>query len=443
MVRALFLLLDFFVYILIIFITITLRRMEVNPQLFVANIYAMLPFFPFFTFTLYLFSFYDVRDINRIKPNYGSLLNAVLVNVITGASVLYFLAAPLGMVTPKTILVAILTLYPLYIYFSRRLYIKFSFYKKNIIIFGSSPTLSAIENLLKNSKVYNITAVYPAPAADVKYNTDHLDLVLISSTLFRDNKEAWQLIAEKFIQKGILLKTDLNVYEEIFCRTPKEGLDDAMWLMRGVGGREIKEIYPVIKNLLDLIISLCLLPAILPACVLIYLLIKITDGFDPIFKQERAGYMQKIIYIYKFRTMRPGTEEITKLGALLRRFRLDELPQLFNIIKGDISLVGPRPIWIKEYEILNNLISGHAVRSIVKPGLTGWAQLNFKAPPNYFYLQDALKQNSAQTLEDAFTRFSYDVWYIKNRSFSLDAEILIKTIKRMFIKDKDVSKKTL
>ena len=439
MVRALFLLLDFIVYIIIIFLAITLRRMEVNPQLFAANIYAMLPFFPFFTFTLYLFSFYDVRDINRIKPDYSSLLNAVLVNVITGAGVLYFIAGPLGMVTPKTILVAILTLYPLYIYLSRRIYIKYSFYKKNIIIFGESNTLAEIKEALKQSKVYNIVAAYPAPQTDIKYNTNSLDLVLISSTLFKEHKETWPLIAEKYIQKGILLKTDLNFYEEIFCRTPQEGLEDAMWLLRGIGGRETREIYPSIKKLLEFMISLCLLPLALPVAAVIYILIRVIDGFEPLFLQERAGYMQRIIFILKFRTMRPGTEEITKLGAFLRRFRLDEIPQLFNIIKGDISLVGPRPIWTKEYEILNNLIPSHAVRSIVKPGLTGWAQLNFKAPPNYFYMQDELKENSSQALADAFTRFSYDIWYIKNRSFFLDAEILIKTIKRMFIKDKDVS----
>lgn len=443
MVRSIFLLLDFFVYILIIFIAITLRRMEVNPQLFVANIYAMLPFFPFFTFTLYLFSFYDVKDINRIKPNYSSLLSAVLVNVITGAGVLYFVAAPLGMVTPKTILVAILTLYPLYIYLSRRIYIKFSFYKRNIIIFGASPTLTAIRKVLEDSKIYRITAVYPKPETTQEYPVDNLDLVLISSNLFKENKEAWPIIAEKFIQKGILLKTDLNAYEEIFCRAPKDGLNDAMWLLRGIGGRETKEIYPIIKKLLDFIVSVCSLPLVLPLCAVIYLMIKIIDGFDPLFKQERAGYMQEPVYIYKFRTMRPGTEEITKLGSILRRFRLDEVPQVFNIIKGDIALVGPRPIWTKEYEILNNIIPSHAVRGIVKPGLTGWAQLNFKAPPNYFYLQDALKENSSQTLNDAFIRFSYDVWYIKNRSLSLDIEIVIKTIKRMFIKDKDVSKKNI
>lgn len=138
--------------------------------------------------------------------------------------------------------------------------------------------------------------------------------------------------------------------------------------------------------------------------------------------------------------MKPGSENITKLGSILRRFRLDEVPQLINILKGDISIVGPRPLGKEDNHILNKYVPSHAVRSIVKPGLTGWAQLNFKAPPNYSVVNivenDALND---EIFDAAFRRLAYDVWYIKNQSFFLDLEIILKTAKRAFIKDSHVS----
>ncbi|MBQ3933830.1 MAG: sugar transferase, partial [Elusimicrobiaceae bacterium] len=143
--------------------------------------------------------------------------------------------------------------------------------------------------------------------------------------------------------------------------------------------------------------------------------------------------------VYKFRTMKPNTEHITRLGKVLRRFRLDEIPQIINILKGDISIVGPRPLYYNEYKFLNKYIPSHAVRSIVKPGLTGWAQLNFKAPPTYCVQNiDWENKPTDEIFDAAFNRLAYDVWYIKNRSLALDLEILLKTAKRAFIKDSTI-----
>ena len=145
---------------------------------------------------------------------------------------------------------------------------------------------------------------------------------------------------------------------------------------------------------------------------------------------------QNKIFVYKFRTMIPNSEKITKLGAVLRRFRLDEIPQIINILKGDIAIVGPRPLYYNEYDFLNKYVPSHSVRSIVKPGLTGWAQLNFKAPPTYCVQNIDLGNNPTDEIFDAaFNRLAYDVWYIKNQSLMLDIEIILKTAKRAFIKD--------
>ena len=114
---------------------------------------------------------------------------------------------------------------------------------------------------------------------------------------------------------------------------------------------------------------------------------------------------------------------------------MDEIPQLINVLRGELSFVGPRPLWEGELTILNSNIPNHTIRTIVKPGITGWAQLNFKAPPNYKITDAQHPAAEPHAFDAAFTRFSYDVWYIKNRSLWLDIEIMIKTGIRAFIKD--------
>ena len=110
-------------------------------------------------------------------------------------------------------------------------------------------------------------------------------------------------------------------------------------------------------------------------------------------------------------------EQITGAGKVLRKFYLDEIPQFFHIFKGDISFVGPRPEWIELAKIFEKEIPFYSLRYLVKPGFTGWAQLNF--PPS-------------TSIEEAKEKFQYDLYYIKNRSFFLDLEIILKTIQLLF-----------
>ena len=252
-------------------------------------------------------------------------------------------------------------------------------------------------------------------------------------------------MVEKFIAKGACVDTDFNVFEHIFRRVSRESINDGMWLLRGIGNRRESAMYNMLKRSMDMTLAVCMLPFLLPLGGVIWLTIKLIDRENPLFTQKRVGYMGKSITLYKFRTIKQKNqesenEEITRTGAILRRFRLDEIPQIFNVLKGEISFVGPRPIWANEHEFLNTKIPNHAIRTIVKPGITGWAQLNFKAPLTYVNLAKKTPEKfEAHAFDGAFTRFSYDVWYIKNRSVLLDIEILVKTGIRMFIKDSHVA----
>lgn len=175
------------------------------------------------------------------------------------------------------------------------------------------------------------------------------------------------------------------------------------------------------KFLFDRLVSFACMVAFSPVFLVLFVLIKIMLGSPVIFKQQRPGFRGKPFIMYKFRTMRelldsdgaplPDVRRLTKFGNFLRSTSLDELPALFNVIKGDLSLVGPRPL-LMEYMPLYS--AEQARRHEVKPGITGWAQVNGR---------------NAISWEE---KFKLDVWYVDNRSFRLDCKILCLTLFKVF-----------
>lgn len=174
------------------------------------------------------------------------------------------------------------------------------------------------------------------------------------------------------------------------------------------------------KRIIDFIFSLLLIIILLPLFIFIYIILLITLKNDIIFKQVRIGKNKKNYTMYKFRTMIndtsiPDKDRITKFGKILRNSSLDELPQLFNVLKGDMSLVGPRP-FIKG-EILPKNVNIDDIRYSVKPGITGYAQVHGK-------------RNLSHKM-----KIYYDCEYTKKMSFILDMKILFSTILVMFQKN--------
>ena len=176
-----------------------------------------------------------------------------------------------------------------------------------------------------------------------------------------------------------------------------------------------------IKRAIDFIIVLCVLLMIWPILLIITLLLFIfNEGAGAFFLQERPGYKGKIFKIIKFKTMNerkgpdgnllPDIQRITKFGKFIRNTSLDELPQLINVLKGDMALIGPRPLLV-QYLPLYSL--EQARRHDVRPGITGWAQCNGR-------------NNLSWT-----KKFELDVWYVDNISFSLDCKIILKTIMKV------------
>ncbi len=444
--RFLFFLLDFIVFIVTASIVLTLRSPSGSWDFsfFLSNCKVLIPVFIVNVILLLIFSFYDLRrSYERHSNRFAGLLTAFIVSFAISATGIYFGATLFHLPTPKTNLLLILLVFYCYIFLSRNLYRLLHFSQIEIVCLGTSRTLNRLREVWKKAPnfkvVYDFKNVEEIPQG---LDISDIDFLVVSNDILDQDNNTARIIFHNFISKGVICLTDLALFEFIFSRLAKETLKNPKWLIKDVANKRKKSTYPIIKRIFDILFAICLLPVFLPLGIIIYFLILFIDKQNPIFFQERVGLGGKSIQICKFRTLITGTETPTKLGKILRKFRLDEIPQLINILDGNISIVGPRPLQFEDYNLLKKHIPAYSLRTIIKPGLTGWAQLNFKAPRNYSVMEIPTFENDFQKnvyFRDAFVRLAYDVWYVKNASFMLDLEIMLKTAKRAFIRDKKLS----
>jgi len=180
--------------------------------------------------------------------------------------------------------------------------------------------------------------------------------------------------------------------------------------------------YPAAKRFLDIIIAFVALIVLSPIFIVVFLCLLISNKGKALFTQKRPGKNEKIFKIIKFKTMNdkrdangellPFIKRVTKTGLIIRKYSLDEIPQLINVLKGDMSIVGPRPL-LTEYLPLYN--PEQKKRHHVKPGITGWAQVKGR---------NSISWNQ---------KFKLDVWYVENMSFLLDFKILLLTVRRIIV----------
>jgi sugar transferase (PEP-CTERM system associated) len=224
--------------------------------------------------------------------------------------------------------------------------------------------------------------------------------------------------------RGMKIYDSIDFYEQLTGKILVQGLRPG-WLIFSDGFKKSK-LNETSKRVLDIMTATLGLILASPLMVIVAILIKLESRGPIIFSQERVGQWDRSFTIHKFRSMIQEAEattgpvwatdkdpRITRIGQFIRKYRIDELPQLFNILKGDMSLVGPRPERAYFVEILRKETPYYAVRSTVKPGLTGWAQVSF---------------HYGSSVEDAVEKLQYDLFYIKNRSLFLDLVIILKTI---------------
>jgi sugar transferase (PEP-CTERM system associated) len=232
-----------------------------------------------------------------------------------------------------------------------------------------------------------------------------------------------QLVEAKF--RGVTIYEMPTFYEKIAGKIPVLHTSN-IWLgYANIYGVENNLYNSKIKNVIDKLLAIMVIVITLPIIILTAALIKL-DSKGPVFyRQKRVGYDGIIFSLGKFRSMIDDAENngavwtqrndsrVTRIGKIIRKFRTDEIPQIWNVLKGDMSFVGPRPERPEFVNSLQNEIPYYMLRHSVKPGITGWAQVNYKY---------------GDSLDDAREKLQYDLYYIKNKSFVLDFYIMLKTL---------------
>ncbi|PJI09715.1 sugar transferase [Clostridium sp. CT7] len=296
---------------------------------------------------------------------------------------------------------------------------------KKVIIIGQSGESVAKKILLKHDDLYDIICIIKNYTNDKEELLDKANIVLICDDL-DENKKSDIIKNCMYMNKNIFIVpsvTDIAFYKAAF-----EQIDDIPILK--VNNLELTTEQKTIKRLLDIVVSIIAIVIFSPCFLILPVIIKFTDGGSVFYFQERVTNGGKRFKLIKFRSMIVNAEKhsgpvlvtendtrITKIGAIMRSTRLDEIPQLFNILKGDMSIVGPRPerpFYVEKFE---KEIPDYKYRTFVKAGLTGLAQV-------------LGKYNT--TPED---KIKYDIMYIKNYSILLDLKLIVQTVKIMFMKE--------
>lgn len=370
---------------------------------------------PFVFLLLFAFSLYDIYLLN-IKELFLKIFN-FLISFLIISSLYFYFTQTVFEISPKTNLFLFMLFFSFLLILSRMIVIKMlGKNKTNIYFLGEKNLEKELEKDLKSINFFEFKGEFK------KENLKDNFILIISPNYPLDYKFLNYL---KNLNLSFAIFDYISFYEKFFGRIPLSALN-AEFTVREIVTSETK-IYFYIKRIIDILTSsFIFLFIFFPLFPLISLLIYLNSPGPIFFIQKRVGYRGKIFKLIKFRTMRPAldphkwatedTERIFLFGKILRITHLDELPQIFNILKGEISLVGPRPEQPEIAKELESKIKFYDLRYLALPGITGWAQVNYKYPEN---------------LEETKIKLEYDLYYIKNSSIFLDILIIIKTLQKV------------
>lgn len=396
-------------------------------------------FFPFtiiFLLSLCVFYITGLYDLSLARNNlnfFVTLTQALLASAISAALFFYFI--PYFGITPKTNLFLTFGLLAILIFLWRQFYnrfIKSPGLLNNVLILGQNEETKELIQYVQNNPQLGFRIKKIVSAEDVKILYDLIETIVqekIQTVIITADPHEDKNLARNLYQCLPLKITvsDLpSFYEKITGKIPVSSISE-MWFLQNLMNNH-KVFFEGSKKFIDLLVGVLIgLPALV-LTPLISFLIKI-DSAGPIFYcQKRVGRDNRIFEVIKFRTMIQDAEKtgaqwakekddrITRVGKWLRKTRLDELPQIWNVLKGEMSFVGPRPER-PEFAFSDELLSQipfYQVRHSIKPGLTGWAQIKYPY---------------GASIKDTLHKLQYDLYYIKNRSFILDLAIILKTIK--------------
>jgi exopolysaccharide biosynthesis polyprenyl glycosylphosphotransferase len=384
--------------------------------------------FFFWLIVFYSFGFYDFEFLKTSLV--FKTISATSLNFILGVILFYFI--PHFKITPKTILILNSLIFGILFFWIRKFFLSFfsAHLFEKVAILGENAETGKLKKEVNEKPFLGYKVI------ELDFSKDLLDQIKkedINTIVFSGEPEKdpkFQNLFYNLLFLGVNFLDFPSFYERITEKIPVTSISK-VWFFENLKEGE-KRIYDKFKRIFDVIVASTILFLTLPLWLVIALAIKIEDGGPVFYIQKRVGKNKKIFKLIKFRSMIKEAEKegpkwaeiedqrVTKVGKFLRRFHLDEIPQMINVIRGDISLVGPRPERPEFVEKLEKEIPYYNLRHIIKPGFTGWAQIKFRY---------------ARSIMDSLEKFQYDLYYIKNRSLFLDLKILLKTFQLFFKKE--------
>ncbi len=412
---------DIFSFTFSLFLTLIIRYgFKVSPEIVRDHVIPFAVLFVLWVLVFLIAGLYEKRSVIFRRELLSILLKAQAVNAVIAVAFFYF--ATFAKVAPKTNLFIYLFISSVLIILWRTRGAFSSYnYEETALMLAHGPDVEALQYEIKTKKGYALHIVTQPDGKKID-SIQNISVVIFDAhdPKTKDlHKDLYQLI---FSHVQFIDITE--VYENVFGRVPLSLVNEG-WFLENISTQP-KMTYEALKRGMDIILSGILGIASLVLYPLVILLIATTSKGPVFIFQKRIGKDNQPITIPKFRTMivndggawiTDNDNRITTVGKFLRATRIDELPQLFSVIKGDMSLIGPRPDIYDLGEKLAKEIPYYKIRNVIKPGLSGWAQIEQQTPP--------------QSLEETTLRLAYDFYYIKNRSFVLDLKIALRTIKTL------------
>jgi len=429
--RKLFLLIgDLFLLYFSFFITLLMGYLkQFNIEILRTHLLPFSIVYLFWILILYIFGLYDIHLIKTKLSFSNRLLGASFCCLIVG--LLFFYIFPVFGISPKTNLLFNTLIFSIVFWGWRNLFsVLFSnHFMDRIAILGEGEEIEKLKNTILSIPYLGYKFIPIDIEGDLfeQIKKNKINTIIFSKEYEFDSRLLKLLYFYSAEEISFLTITD--AYELIYEKIPVSIISQA-WFLNNIKGRE-KNFYDNIKRFLDILLSILLLIITLPISILISILIKTEDKGPIIYFQTRIGKDKEPFTLYKFRSMQVEAEKeravwakekdnrITKIGKIIRRLHLDELPQMINIIKGDIAFIGPRPERPVFVEKLEKDIPYYSLRHIIKPGFTGWAQIKFRY---------------GRSIMDSKEKFEYDLYYLKNRNPLIDIEVLLKTFQLLFQK---------
>ncbi|MFA6428778.1 MAG: sugar transferase [Candidatus Buchananbacteria bacterium] len=419
---------------------------ELNPEMWQRHWQIFLPLFLAWLLVFYIDGFYELRSIKKGLTFYSHFLRDLIINLVITIVAFYFLGS-LTSLKPQRVLLFFTLIFSASFYLWRLLFdslLKTSPWLNKVLIVGLNESALdlAKEIIHKKSFGYQLVGIINWPINNLIVEPNFASLIIAESIdqlpkiaqakkidiIINANPNQADSKLTNALFACLPLRVDIaslpTFYENLTNKVPIHNIRPT-WFLENLAGNR-KKPYEILKRGTDLLLAtggsllgIVFIPVIA-------LLIKISSPGPVFFKQIRTGQNGKNFLAIKLRTMIVGAEKngpqwasqndprITGLGKFLRKTRLDEIPQFYNIIRGEMSFIGPRPERPEFIETLQEKIPFYKERLLVKPGLTGWAQIN---------------AGYSGTFEGSLEKVQYDLYYIKNRSLILDLSIILKTIK--------------